>query len=219
MTDICNNELYHHGVKGMKWGVRRYRNKDGSLTDKGIKKYAIKGYSQDSYNSNTTREGRAWDKYTGAHRIAGKAKYESSSKRSNKDRAEKYLQEKQVPSIKKIGKAIDKKNKKRSEKAQRRKDQINRTTDIFGVGGVALGAYAKTSAKIGSKGILAKTINTAANAYISSGRGNYYTQQGVHYARKAAIYGLSISAYADTIRGFRDVGRSYVHAASKYARR
>lgn len=30
--------LYHHGVKGQKWGVRRYRNKDGSLTTAGKKR-------------------------------------------------------------------------------------------------------------------------------------------------------------------------------------
>lgn len=39
------NELMHYGVLGMKWGVRRYRNKDGSLTPVGKKK--LKKYVND----------------------------------------------------------------------------------------------------------------------------------------------------------------------------
>ena len=34
------NELRHHGVKGQKWGVRRYQNADGSLKSSGKKRYA-----------------------------------------------------------------------------------------------------------------------------------------------------------------------------------
>ncbi len=33
------NELYHHGIKGQRWGVRRFRNEDGTLTNAGKRRY------------------------------------------------------------------------------------------------------------------------------------------------------------------------------------
>lgn len=40
MENFDQDELQHHGTKGMRWGVRRYQNKDGSLTPAGKKHYA-----------------------------------------------------------------------------------------------------------------------------------------------------------------------------------
>lgn len=49
-----DNELYHHGIKGQKWGVRRFQNKDGSLTLAG-KKRALKMQNQYTELSNDKR--------------------------------------------------------------------------------------------------------------------------------------------------------------------
>lgn len=43
------NSLAHHGVQGQKWGVRRYQNPDGTLTDEGRKRYGV-------YNMRMTKE-------------------------------------------------------------------------------------------------------------------------------------------------------------------
>lgn len=42
-TDYKSEDfIEHHGIKGMKWGVRRFQNADGSLTQEGIARYGAK---------------------------------------------------------------------------------------------------------------------------------------------------------------------------------
>ena len=51
---MSNVYLQHHGIKGQKWGVRRFQNKDGGLTPAGIKRYSDSDSDKTDSNKTTT---------------------------------------------------------------------------------------------------------------------------------------------------------------------
>ena len=95
-TWICTrqNELTHHGIKGQKWGVRRFQNKDGSLTPAGKKRYDEPNQGTNSTNKktqNTKSKSLHRLKLEEKYRNEGLSKEEAEQKAIKRIKAEAYI--------------------------------------------------------------------------------------------------------------------------------
>ena len=106
-----SDELYHHGIKGQKWGIRRYQNEDGTLTAEGRQRYGTVENmrnqigleeAQARYNKSQTKttsqiwnpvnwiskKGRQKIKDASKEEVENRKKYEEAKKKADKSEKE-----------------------------------------------------------------------------------------------------------------------------------
>lgn len=97
LDKITYDEIKHHGIKGQKWGVRRYQNEDGSLTAKGKQRYGTKENFEKQYPEDVKRNVKAAKKTVGVAEKAATAKQQKRERaKEEKKREIKADREKQI---------------------------------------------------------------------------------------------------------------------------
>lgn len=124
------DELYHHGIKGMRWGVRRFQNEDGTLTAQGRQRY--KDYRSDQSTRRSLTRHVAADKKNLKDR--GEAMNEVTKNYNDAQEQMRKASSKVFISRKKRQELVDEANAnltKAGEELEKRRADLNRAERIY----------------------------------------------------------------------------------------
>lgn len=184
---VYSDELYHHGIKGQKWGVRRWQNPDGSLTEEGKRHYGVndlnardrsmlKGKTSKEIQKMANREARNSMRYIGAANGDGR--------KEAKQIVEKYLNDK-------YGSEVASKAIKNSKAAQARGMAISSALMAF------------TVAELATIATTGNTIGENAYKHISSTRQDSRINPKFKSNGNKFQYNASTNSFTGT---YRDLG-------------
>lgn len=233
----ANDELYHHGIKGMKWGVRRYQNEDGTLTYAGKVRYggvqnddgSLKILKSDSKTTRTVKSD-----YNRMSDQEFMNKY-SASKKTYLKRVQRQGDPYMHGPLAKAGKSLERTSQAAKSKIKETKAAIARiksdpefkkkteTAKKVAIGaavvaGVALAAYG------GYKLSKSESFNKAiANRYLKKADKSIYdynlaTKNATEFARRSRGFrsGMQYSNNADTVMKMHSRANANMQAAKSY---
>lgn len=202
---IVNGELYHHGIKGQKWGVRRYQNEDGSLTAAGKKRYgSAEAFEAHQKLKQATKEyNQAFNKaYNHNHPYSlSKKRRQESQKRWDEagDKAEQYRKAKSE-----YKNAVKDARKKAVSEYSKAFEKANKTQEIADSANLEMKEAYKNLGKTSVSRVISAFKGTI-------GKGNEaYDRYSKAYDRANKTQEIADTAYTKMRTEFQKTGKNYI---------
>lgn len=169
--------LAHYGIKGQKWGLRRYQNKDGTWTSEGRERYGDSGDKltrsqkkeiKKEYNADNKKAFEYGKSATVSARAATIARKKEAKAQKKYDRKHTDKRKQKLKEAKQLRKNWD---KVASENEKRAKDHFNKLSEKYGkehVSGIKYDKKGRVNEKIHTKGDYAKAVGMSVLAGITA---------------------------------------------------